>query len=102
MGRQLLLEHPEKGEAISKGRFPFCGQHEGSALCFFQQLTPAQGAHQRPELFPQVLRRKDILLLCEQRAEFMEILRRQALPIHLAGGIRQLVGFVDDQSPVII
>ena len=52
VGRQLLLEHPEKGEAISKGRFPFCGQHEGSALCFFQQLTPAQGAHQRPELFP--------------------------------------------------
>ena len=102
VGRQLFLEHPEKGEAIPKGRFPFCGQHEGSALCFLQQLTPAQGAHQRPELFPQVLRRKDILLLCEQRAEFMKILRRQALPVHLAGGIRQLVGLVDDQSPVIV
>ena len=32
----------------------------------------------------------------------MKILRRQALPVHLAGGIRQLVGLVDDQSPVII
>ena len=32
----------------------------------------------------------------------MKILRRQALPIHLAGSIRQLVGLVDDQSPVII
>lgn len=32
----------------------------------------------------------------------MKILRRQALPVHLAGGIRQLVGLVDDQSPVIV
>lgn len=41
-------------------------------------------------------------LLCKQRTEFMKILRRQALPVHLAGGIRQLVGLVNDQSPVII
>lgn len=55
-GEPAVLEQPEKGETIPKGRFPFGGQHEGSALCFLQQLTPAQGAHQRPELFPQVLR----------------------------------------------
>ena len=36
MGRQLLLQQPEKGEAIPKGRLPFCGQHEGSALRFLQ------------------------------------------------------------------
>ena len=31
----------------------------------------------------------------------MKILRRQALPVHLAGGIRQLVGLVDEESSVV-
>ena len=46
--------------------------------------------------------RKNIFFFCQQVAEFTEILRRQTLPVHLAGCVRQLMSFVDHQSPVII
>ena len=74
----------------------------GGALRFFQQFAPAHGSHEGSKLFFQPMGCKDIFFFCQQVAELSEILRRQTLPVHLSGCVRQLVSFVDHQSPVII
>ena len=99
---KLFLKLPKKREAIPQGRFPVRRQHKGGSLGFFQQFAPAQGSHKDAKRLPQALGGQHLFLLREQTAQFGEIFRRQVFPIHLTGGVRQLVGLVDHQCPVII